>query len=171
MTQASEKPTMAQLMSNFAQHGKVQWIGLRPQKKAPLVSVPSVEVSLEQGLIGDHFAGTYSKKRQITLIQAEHLQAVASLLGVENVAPGLVRRNIVVQGINLLSFKEKQFKIGNVILETTGLCQPCSRMEINLGTGGYNAMRGHGGITAKVVRAGSIAIGNEVAALEGFVKG
>jgi MOSC domain-containing protein YiiM len=76
----------------------------------------------------------------------------------------------VVQGINLLSLKEKQFKIGNVILETTGLCQPCSRMEMNLGTGGYNAMRGHGGITAKVVRAGTIAIDDEVVALDEFVK-
>lgn len=170
MTLSSDNSLMNRLMAHFAQKGKVTWIGLRPQKKADLVSVSSVEVSLEQGLLGDHFAGTYSKKRQVTLIQAEHLQTVASLLGVDAVPPELTRRNIVVQGINLLALKERQFKIGNVILETTGLCQPCSRMETNLGMGGYNAMRGHGGITAKVIRAGEICVNDEVEALVGFVK-
>jgi len=71
------------------------------------------------------------------------------------VKPGLVRRNIVVSGLNLLALKNRRFKIGEeVVLEMTGLCHPCSRMEENLGSGGYNAMRGHGGITARVIKGG-----------------
>ena len=77
--------------------------------------------------------------------------------------PSLTRRNIVVSGINLLALKERQFIIGaDVILETTGLCHPCSRMEENLGAGGYNAMRGHGGITAKVIQGGTIQAGDPI---------
>lgn len=170
MVQQSKSSIMSDLINKFAQKGVVQWIGLRPEKKQPLTSVKSVEVSLTKGLVGDHFAGTYSNKRQVTLIQAEHLQTVASLMGVNVIDPELTRRNIVVQGINLLALKEKQFKIGEVILETTGTCQPCSRMETNLGKGGYNAMRGHGGITAKVIQAGLIHIGDEVEVLATVIK-
>jgi MOSC domain-containing protein YiiM len=76
--------------------------------------------------------------------------------------PELTRRNIVVSGINLLALKDRRFQIGGAVLEATGPCEPCSRMEENLGPGGYNAMRGHGGITARVVEEGTIRVGDEV---------
>ncbi len=66
------------------------------------------------------------------------------------------------KGINLLALKDKTFRIGQAVLETTGECHPCSRMEENLGPGGYNAVRGHGGITARVVEAGMIRVGDRV---------
>jgi MOSC domain-containing protein YiiM len=86
------------------------------------------------------------------LIQAEHLDTVASMLGIDEVRPETVRRNIVVRGINLLALKDKHFKLGEVTLAFTGLCHPCTRMETQLGPSGYNAMRGHGGITARVAQ-------------------
>lgn len=152
---------MKELFNTLPQIGKVEWIGLRPKKKADLEVVERVEVSVEEGLIGDHYTGK-SRNRQVTLIQQEHLDGVASILKIEKVEPGLTRRNIVVSGINLLSLKDQKFKIGTAILETTGNCHPCSRMEKNFGPGGYNAMRGHGGITTKVLEAGTIKLGDEV---------
>lgn len=152
------------LINTVPQVGKINWIGLRTEKRIDLRVVEEVEVSVEMGLAGDHYQGS-SKKRQITLIQAEHLNGVAAILGKEAIDPSLTRRNIVVSGINLLSLQDQQFKIGEVILETTGLCYPCSRMEENLGPGGYNAMRGHGGINAKVIKGGTIRVGDSVALL------
>jgi MOSC domain-containing protein YiiM len=68
----------------------------------------------------------------------------------------------MVSGINLLALKDRRFQIGEVLLEGTGYCHPCSKMERNLGEGGYNAMRGHGGLTAKILRGGTIRLGDTV---------
>ena len=153
---------MKDLFRVIPQKGKVEWIGLRPKKKEELTVVESVKVRKGTGLLGDHFKKSYSSKRQVTLIQQEHLIAVSSILGKKRIDPNLTRRNIVVSGINLLSLKHHQFRIGSVILETTGICAPCNRMEENLGTGGYNAMRGHGGITATVIEDGEIKLGDRI---------
>jgi len=158
---------MSQLLKSIPQVGKVEWIGIRSKRRADLTEVASAEITAEDGLVADH----YSKKRgkrQITLIQAEHLQAVAGILQQkEPVSPLLTRRNIVVSGLNLNALKDQQFKIGeDIILQGTGYCHPCSRMEENLGAGGYNAMRGHGGITASVIQGGTITKGATVQFIE-----
>ena len=147
--------TLAQLLRNLPQRGQVVWLGVRPAKRAPMNTAQEVMAAAHKGLIGDRYANK-SGSRQVTLIQAEHLVAVGSMLGTTAIAPERVRRNIVVQGINLLALKDKRFQIGNAVFECSGLCHPCSRMEQTLGEGGYNAMRGHGGITARVVEGGKI---------------
>lgn len=156
-------PTMQELMDTLPQQGRVDWIGLRPERRAPLTVVDEVEATTEHGLAGDHY-DSRMKTRQVTLIQGEHLDAVASMLGVDAIDPGAIRRNIVVRGINLLALKGRQFTVGGTVLEFAEECHPCSLMEANLGPGGYNAMRGHGGITARVVAGGRIRVGDVVKA-------
>jgi len=116
---------------------------------------------LAGGLEGDHYAGS-SGNRSVTLIQQEHIETIASLLHVEKIEPSQLRRNIVISGINLLALKDREFKIGTAILRMTGLCHPCSRMEETFGAGGYNAVRGHGGINARVVTPGIIKVQDQV---------
>lgn len=161
--------TIQELMAQYPRQGKVEWIGLRPARREPLNPVGEVEVSTEKGLIGDRWVFASSNKRQVTLIQAEHIEAVASLMGMAAIDPGLLRRNIVVRGVNLLSLKGRPFRIGTALLEMTGLAHPCSRMEENLGPGGYNAMRGHGGITAMVLEPGIIRLGDALIPQEGVL--
>ena len=119
----------------------------------------SVRLDPAEGVAGDHYAGK-SGKRQVTLIQAEHLAVVASLLGQARVDPLLTRRNMVVSGINLLSLAGKTFRLGGAVLEMTGLCEPCEQMEANLGPGGHDAMLGHGGITAMIRTGGLVSVGD-----------
>lgn len=157
-----DEPVMKKLLRSIPQIGKVEWIGIRKERKATPTSVKTVVAKQKTGLEGDHFKGSLSGKRQVTLIQKEHLDAVAAILGKDTIDPSLTRRNIVVSGINLLSLKHQKFKIGGAILETSGICAPCNRMEENLGTGGYSAMRGHGGITARVISEGDIQVGDTV---------
>ena len=153
--------TLQDLLDTLPQQGNVEWIGIRSTRKLPLTSVEQIELTTDHGITGDHYTKT-GGKRQVTLIQAEHLDAVASMLGLHAVGPETTRRNIVVRGINLLALKDKHFKVGGVTLEFTGLCHPCSRMETQLGPGGYNAMRGHGGITGRVLNDGLIKLGDVV---------
>ena len=98
----------------------------------------------------------------MTLVTAESLAAIASHLGVDVVVPEALRRNVVVRGINLVALKGRRFRIGDAILEASGECHPCSRIEASLGTAGYNAARGLGGITARVVQGGVVRIGDRV---------
>jgi MOSC domain-containing protein YiiM len=121
-----------------------------------MTGLEEVKINLETGLEGDRFKGRTGNPRQVTLIQQEHLAVIAGCLGRDRLEPSLLRRNIVVSGINLLALKDKYFRIGDALLEFTGLCHPCSKMERQLGEGGYNAMRGHGGITARVCEAGPV---------------
>jgi MOSC domain-containing protein YiiM len=159
---------LAKLLATFPHPGRVEWIGVRPERRAAVEAVDRV-VAVEGGLVGDHYAGG---KRQVTLIQAEHLYAVAALMRRDVQAhplaldPALLRRNIVVSGVNLLALKGRRFRIGEAVLRGTGPCEPCSRMEEALGPGGYNAMRGHGGLTASVVSGGAVRIGDMVVALD-----
>lgn len=154
---------MHHLLDILPQTGRVEWIGLSPEPRAPVQAVDAADARVGSGLDGDHHAKRGKpSKREVTLIQAEHLTAVASLTHRDVVSPDLTRRNIVVSGINLLALKDRRFQIGSAVLEATGPCEPCSRMEWNLGPGGYNAMRGHGGITARVVEPGEIRVGDEV---------
>lgn len=153
--------SLQELFDTLPQVGEVRWIGVRPQRKAPMIVVDSAEARAGKGLTGDRHASN-NGKRQVTLIQHEHLAVIASLLGTGEIDPATLRRNIVVSGINLLAFKDKQFRVGKALLEYTGLCHPCSAMETTLGAGGYNAVRGHGGITARILESGIIFLGDEV---------
>lgn len=158
--------TLADLMTEHAQQGRVMWLGVRPERRAPVQAVNAVEAAAERGLTGDRYRSR-GGKRQVTLMQWEHLPVIAALLGMaagaQALDPALLRRNICVAGINLLALKDQHFLIGGALLQGTGLAHPCSRMEEIFGPGGYNAVRGHGGITARVLQTGVIRVGDAVA--------
>ncbi|WP_407540948.1 MOSC domain-containing protein [Deinococcus radiomollis] len=198
--------TMQELRERLPRSGRIEWIGLRSERRGHVDSVAQAEAHPLVGLIGDHGkrvpgrlkaltgeagergvedrpmlgapvnlgavnlgAGATQPmggKRQVTLIQAEHLPVIAALAGLDAVTPGELRRNIVVSGLPLLALKDRRFRIGGVLLEGTGECHPCSRMEEALGPGGYNAVRGHGGITARVLEGGTVVLGATLVAEE-----
>lgn len=156
------KSSLAKLIQAPVRPGTVQWIGLRPERRGEIIAADEAHLSPEVGLLGDHYQGR-SGNRHLTLIGQEDINAIASYLGV-SVRPHLLRRNVVTSGINLLALKDKRFRLGEAVLEYTGECHPCSRMEEIFGVGGYNAVRGHGGITARVITGGRFRVGDRLIA-------
>ncbi len=183
---AMTTPTLRDLTRHFPHPGRVEAILLRPARGAPATQVQSAEAIATQGLAGDRSATrslesrrsgfsrasplarpaptTPPSKRQITLIQSEHLPVIAALCAMTatDLDPAILRRNLVISGINLIAARSLfadqplHLLIGNqVVLEITGPCDPCSKMEAALGPGAYNAMRGHGGMTARVITGGA----------------
>ncbi len=154
------------LLDHVPQGGRLTTILVRPQRGGAAQAVEQTEVVAGLGLLGDHRcvgrSPDPSSKRQVTLLQAEHLPVVAALLGRDELDPALLRRNLVVAGINLASLRDRRFRIGDVVIEGSGWCHPCSQMEQALGPGGFQAMRGHGGITARLLTDGELRIGDPV---------
>jgi MOSC domain-containing protein YiiM len=157
------------LVAAVPQTGRLTTILLRPERRATPTPVDRAEVVAGLGLTGDHRSVGRSPdptaRRQVTLLQAEHLPVVAALTGHGSIDPGWLRRNLVVAGINLASLRDRRFRIGEVELEGTGWCHPCSRMEEALGPGGFQAMRGHGGLTARVLTSGTLRLQDPVEVL------
>lgn len=155
---------LGKLMAALPRAGTVEWIGVRPARDTAMVAVESAQASTGGGLTGDRYKGG-NGKRGITLIQAEHLPAIAALAQRPDLTPALLRRNVVVSGIPLIALKQRRFRIGTAVFEGTEECDPCSRMEDALGQGGYNAMRGHGGLCARIVEGGTFGLGDALEAL------
>jgi MOSC domain-containing protein YiiM len=157
--------SLKELINTIAKPGRVEWIGLRPARREAIQAVEQVEVT-EDGLVGDHGR---PGKRAVTLIQHEHLAVIGAFLGRPPIDPAMLRRNLTVSGINLLALKGRTVQIGTAKLEVTGPCAPCSRMEEAFGqegfSGGYSAVRGHGGVTASIVEPGVIRVGDQVSAV------
>lgn len=164
MSFAPESP-LGRLLAGPMRPGRVVWIGLRPARRAAMRACDAATLVAARGIDGDRYCSSHDGPRQVTLIAQEDIAGIAAFLGVNDIAPELLRRNIVTACINLAALKQQRFRIGQAVLETTGDCAPCSRMEEVLGPGGYNAVRGHGGITARIVEAGIVAIGDAITRL------
>ncbi|WP_314407579.1 MOSC domain-containing protein [Pseudomonas kuykendallii] len=154
-----ERSPLHTLLAAVPQQGRVRWIGVRPLSRGEVLQPDVVEARRDAGLTGDHARPGPRNARQVTFIQWEHLAVIASLIG-RDIAPAELRRNIAVSGINLFSLKNRRFRIGEAVFETTGWCQPCARLEGNLGPGTFQAVRGHGGIIARVLHSGIIRLGD-----------
>lgn len=162
------------LLKSHPHAGRLEAILLRPSREAPARAVSSAQAVAGRGLEGDRSAARVSTlsgggKRQVTLVQAEHLPLLAAWTGLAAIDPGVLRRNLLVSGLNLLAARSPirdltmRLHIGaTVVLEITGPCDPCSKMERVLGPGAYNAMRGHGGVTARVLVGGELGVGDRV---------
>ena len=147
--------------------GKLEWIGLRSERRGQINVVDRAEAKVDLGLDGDHRCLKIpGSARQVTIISSEYIHQIAYQLGIEVIDPALLRRNLVISGMNLNLLRFQRLQIGEAIFETSALCHPCSRMDEALGKGAAAAMYGYGGLCAKIIQGGSLAVGDVVTRLE-----
>jgi MOSC domain-containing protein YiiM len=76
--------------------------------------------------------------------------------------PGQARRNIVTRGIALNHLVEQEFRIGDVVLRGTRLCEPCAHMEKLTIKGTLRGLIHRGGLRAEIVKGGTIRVGDVI---------
>ncbi len=130
--------------------GKLEWIGLRSERRGEIQVVEHAQAIVGLGLEGDHRClKTSGSARQVTIISREYIHQIAQQLGMDFIDPALLRRNLVISGMNMNLLRFQRLQIGEAIFETSALCDPCSRMDENLGKGAAAAMFGYGGLVRK----------------------
>ena len=137
----------------------VKSILIRPGKKADPLHVTSINIT-QKGIEGDHY-NKEDGKRQVTLIGADGLAEMAALVGFPGDAHLACRRNILIEKLPEGDLKGKQVGLGDkVLLEITGYCNPCFRMDENFGEGAIAAFDKRAGWTARVIEGGQVSLGD-----------
>ena len=102
--------------------GEVVSIHIAPGEGEPVVEVDEIRAIEGRGLEGDRYfikSGKMSRRddpgREVTLIEAEAVEALARDYGVE-FGPGESRRNIMVRGVPLNHLRGVEFQVGEAVL-------------------------------------------------------
>jgi MOSC domain-containing protein YiiM len=141
--------------------GMVEGIFVTGEGSAAMKRVEEVRTRQGCGIEGDRYCeGTgfwtrYGDVCQVTLIEGEDLDYIQNELGI-HVKNGEHRRNIITRGIDLNELRRKRFRIGEAILEYDRPRPPCKHVQDLSEPGMTRALKGRGGICARVVKAGRI---------------
>ena len=127
----------------------------------PLVEVSRIECGAGHGIRGDRFYD-YRKnyKGQITFFSAEIFEKLAGHFGITSKSPGVLRRNVIVSGIDLQELIGEEFSIQGVRFRGTGHCRPCYWLDQAFAAGTEEFLEGNGGLRAEILSDGAIAVGD-----------
>ena len=129
----------------------------------PTFDVETVEVKAGLGLVGDRFYGKGAQfDGHVTFFAWEVLQVVSAEGDVQNQSPAVLRRNVVVEGVNLNQLIGQEFAIDDVHFYGAKHCAPCRWMDIALAPGALKLLRGPGGLRAQVLSDGVLRRGEAV---------
>ena len=112
-----------------------------------------------RGLEGDRFFD-YPKyeKGQITFFAKEVFDSMCQALNVHDRGMEVVRRNVMVSGLDLNDLVGKRFNLQGVEFEGVEECAPCEWMDEAFGPGAMSFLKGQGGLRCKILTDGTLSI-------------
>jgi hypothetical protein len=132
----------------FGHHGE-------PPGEHPIVEVPEVRCVAGRGLEGVRFFDFKEDyKGQATFFAWETYERLCKELNVHDRGPGVFRRNIVVEGLDLVALVGVEFEVQGVRFLGTKQATPCYWMDTAFGPGAEAAMENAGGLRVKILTDG-----------------
>ncbi len=127
----------------------------------PLIEQERVECVAGRGLRGDRFfdyRDTYSG--QVTFFSLEVFRALEEKFGVTDKSPGVLRRNVIVSGIDLNTLIGVEFEIQGMRFRGMNDCKPCFWMDIAFAPGSEAFLKGRSGLRAQILTNGTLTPGD-----------
>jgi len=132
----------------------------QPAGEHPAVDVREVKCRAGFGLEGDRFYGYRpGYKGQVTFFRWETLLEAREKFGVPSLSPAAFRRNVITAGVDFDVLLERRFTLGGVEFEGTGEARPCHWMNSAVAPGAEEWLKGRGGLRAKILSDGALAVG------------
>jgi MOSC domain-containing protein YiiM len=129
----------------------------------PIHAVPAFECVAGRGVKGDRFFDyKHNYKGQITFFEGEIFDELrTTLLPLNGAHPdaSAFRRNVITRGADLNRFIGETFILQGVTFQGTGECAPCYWMDQAFGPGTEAALKGRGGLRAKILTDGWLRTG------------
>lgn len=147
--------------------GVIEGIYVAPEGGAPLKRVEGATAIEGCGLDGDRYcSGTghwsrFGRDCQVTFVEAEDLEHIATETGLR-IRNGEHRRNVVTRGVRLEDLRRKRFRAGEVLFGDGKPCSVCRHVEEVSEPGMTRALRGRGGMCARVLEGGKVRAGDAV---------
>lgn len=132
----------------FGHHGQ-------PPGEMPIVETDSVDCVAGRGLRGDRFFDYKEDyKGQITFFAWEVYEDLCRQLGIHKKQIGVLRRNAITRGIDLNTLVGRDFQVQGIRFQGVAECSPCYWMNTAFGPGAEDALRGRGGLRARILTSG-----------------
>ena len=136
----------------FGHHGK-------PADEHPIIAVPEIECVAGRGIRGDRFFDYKPDyKGQITFFAAEIYDELCGVFQVIDRELSAFRRNVITRGVDLNTLIGKHFTVQGVTFEGTAECSPCYWMDQAFAPGTEAALKGRGGLRARILTDGWLRI-------------
>ena len=130
-----------------------------PPGTHPLLAVAEVECIAGRGLRGDrYFEREANHKGQITFFSLDVFDALRQEMGLPGAQPQATRRNAFVRGVDLNALIGTQFEIQGVRFEGVEESKPCDWMNLAVGPGAREWLKGRGGLRCRILTNGGLRI-------------
>ncbi len=143
---------------------KLIGIATHAQAKGPIIQHQSIQVTLKTGLEND-YRGQCHPLYQVTLMSAKTWNAICQNAGI-TLDWTARRANLLIDDMDFSQGEEligQQIQVGKILLEIMAETDPCSRMdECHPGLKKMLTPNWFGGVRCKVLKAGTIQIGDRI---------